>query len=641
MFPRVKRITTKSGTYEYLVLSESVRGKNGKSTTKDLVKLGNLKNFDRKTVEGLVEGLIRLFDIEAYGRTDDVEILESLEHGSILLWRTIWKQLKLGRAIKGLLDRNSRLKLEVWKYVELMVVGRCIQPSSKLAGTRWYDTTCYKVMKGYHSLDSDVEYFYRSMDHLLSIKDELEMAIFARLQDLFSINVRLTFYDITSTFFHTEGCSIADFGYSRDNRPDKQQIVIGVVTSYEGYPIKHFVFEGNTKDEATVGTVVKKLSEQFNIEETVFVGDRGMISKLNLGLVEEEEFDYIMGVKHRQSELADMILDDAEIFANASSDARGLLTVDKRFKARDFLLWKIAKVIELSEEQRNSAPWKNAEEVLIRLTENSSSPHLELYDVLAPILSQHDSMKLSRMKSRTTRLLKKYEGDYEKEYRFVVCRNTTRKEQSLKARTRRVGELMSEIDKTIQSNRVADRQVKIANLFTGHRRSLRRFFKFDLDEAGAYLSCKLDQNMLDNEKRYDGVFVLATNRNDLSVTKVVQSYKNLQQVETLFDDLKHFVDINPVRHWLEGRVRAHVFICILSLLLKRVFEIDILGNKCTTLPLEEISKSKLVKYRVKASPRSEKTHTFYQVTAHSQAQLDHFKVAKIKSPSAVDDYMWC
>jgi transposase len=642
MFPRIKRINTQSGNYEYLVLSESVRGDNGKSTTRDVAKLGNLKNFDQKTVEDLVDGLIRLFDIETYGRTDDVEILESLEHGSILLWQTLWRRLKLGQEIQRLVKRgNRRLKLEVWKFVELMVVGRCIQPGSKLAGTRWYDSTCYKAMKGYQDLETDVEYFYRSMDHLLAIKEALELAIFSHLRDLFSINVKLTFYDITSTFFHTDSCPIAEFGHSRDHRPDKQQIVIGVVTSFEGYPIKHFVFEGNTKDETTVGKVVTALKQQFNIEETIFVGDRGMITRLNLERIENEEFDYIMGVKHRQSELAEMVLDDAELFTDVQEDAKGLLKVDRHVRTSTFLLWKISTILNVSDSQRELPCWQETEDTITNLTNDSSSPHLHLLQTLTPILTGQAQEELKKNQSRITRLLKKYEGEYEKEHRFVVCCNTSRKVQSLQARTKRIAELSTAINEVLQSTKVRDRQIRIADLFAGHRKPLRRFFDFHTDESGCYVGCRLNASELLNEERYDGVFVLGTNRQDLSVDKVVGSYKNLQEVETLFDDLKHFVDINPVRHWLEGRVRAHVFICILSLLLKRVFEIDVLKNKCTTIPLEEIHKSKLVKYRVKMSPHSQRTRTFYRVTAHSKEQLGYFCAAGINHPASVEEYVWC
>jgi hypothetical protein len=83
----------------------------------------------------------------------------------------------------------------------MMVINRCADPLSKLATSRWIDRTCYKVMKGYHNLNMNVEYFYRSMDYLLSIKDDLEHALYTKLKSLFSINVKLTFYDITSNFF--------------------------------------------------------------------------------------------------------------------------------------------------------------------------------------------------------------------------------------------------------------------------------------------------------------------------------------------------------------------------------------------------------------------------------------------------------
>jgi transposase len=84
-----------------------------------------------------------------------------------------------------------------------------------------------------------------------------------------------------------------------------------------------------------------------------------------------------------------------------------------------------------------------------------------------------------------------------------------------------------------------------------------------------------------------------SSRYDLKASEVVESYKNLKVVEMLFDDLKNFVDIRPIRHWLQVRVRAHVFICVLALLLKRIFEIHYMKSKCTMEPLEEISKSKL------------------------------------------------
>ncbi len=260
MFPRIARSEKKSGTYEYLVISESVHVKGKGSTTRNVANLGNIKKLGGDNIESLIDGLIRIFRLEKYALSDDIRILESLEHGSIIFWRKIWNKIDLSGEIRRLVWTNgNKVKIPVEKYVEMMVVNRCVDPLSKLGATRWMERTCYKAMKGYHDLNPDVEYFYRSMDHLLSIKDELELALYYKLRSLFSINVKLTFYDITSTFFYTNSCPIGKNGYSRDKRPDKEQIVVGVVTSYEGYPIKHYVFKGNTKDETTVADIVREL----------------------------------------------------------------------------------------------------------------------------------------------------------------------------------------------------------------------------------------------------------------------------------------------------------------------------------------------------------------------------------------------
>ncbi len=293
MFPRISKSTKNGRSYEYLVISESIHVTGKGSTTRNIATLGNIKRFSDQDVANLIDGFIRIFKLEKYCLSEDVQMLESLEHGSIIFWQKIWDQLGLSKIIKRHVKlKDKRIQLEVDKYVQMMVINRCVDPLSKLGVTRWIKRTCYKEMVGYKDLDFDVTYFYRSMDHLLTVKDDLEFAIYEKLKDLFSINVKLTFYDITSSYFYTDNCDIGKNGYSRDNRPEREQIVIGVVTSFEGYPIKHYVFEGNRKDETTVKQVVKQLKSEYNIEDTTFVGDRGMITKLNLARLEGEGFEY-------------------------------------------------------------------------------------------------------------------------------------------------------------------------------------------------------------------------------------------------------------------------------------------------------------------------------------------------------------
>lgn len=641
MFPRIVKTNKSYASYEYLVISESVRGKNGGSTTKNVATLGNVRNFSHEKVKGLIDGLIRLFEIEDYALTDQIEVLESLEHGSVVLWRALWRRMKLSGEIKSLLSKSeSRIKIDVEKYIEIMVVNRCVNPLSKLGVTRWFDTTCYKMMKGYGDLNLDVEYFYRSMNYLLKIKEELELAMFQRLRNLFTINVRMTFYDITSTFFHTDSCPLSAHGHSRDMRPDKQQIVIGVVTSYEGYPIKHYVFEGNTKDEATVGEVLRDLRNDFNIEETTFVGDRGMISKLNLRKLEDEQFDYIMGVKHRQDEMVQMFFDENGLPEDEYVKHRDLKIQDRRIAVKDFILWKTKKMMRDNKLDCSETILSPLTDCVRALRNDSEVKYSDFRDALERLVPG-DGDKIRR---KIFALIKKYKNRYEDVVRVVVCLNDERKKIAKKRRDVKLRELSGELEKIFKNETAAPERVKKTHdVFDGHKKRFRKFFVWEKASDGETpVGFELDRMRIEDEEKYDGIFMLTTSRgeNDLDAEKIVRSYKNLQEVEMLFDDLKHFVDVRPMRHWLEVRVRAHVFICVLALLLKRIFEVDCLKNKSTMEPLEIISKSKLVKHKIRFSEKEERSQVIPKVTTTTEEQKKIFDLVGIKNPMSLEDYAW-
>ncbi len=121
---------------------------------------------------------------------------------------------------------------------------------------------------------------------------------------------------------------------------------------------------------------------------------------------------------------------------------------------------------------------------------------------------------------------------------------------------------------------------------------------------------------------------------------MVASYKNLREVETLFDDFKNFVDIRPIRHRLEERVRGQVLIGILALLLKRLFEINCLKTKSIMEPLEEINKVKLVRFKVKFSEKEDRHQIIPKVTNLTQKQKEYFKAVGIKNPMNIEKFMW-
>ena len=661
MFPRIAKSKKKNKTYQYLVVSES-SWEHGQSKTRNIANLGNIERFSNHDIEGLIDGLIKIFSLDTYVLRDDVEILESLEHGTIIFWRKFWNELGLGDILRRQLKKhNPHVQIAVEQYVEMMVVNRCIRPCSKLRTAGWVDTTSYKVMHGYSRLERDVNYFYRSMDCLIEIKDAVELAIFERLRNLFSVNVKLTFYDITSTYFHTDNCPLGEHGYSRDHRRDCEQIVIGVVTSYEGYPLKHYVFKGDTTDVTTVKEVVKNLKQSYHIEETVFVGDRGMVSKVNIEELEEHGFDCIMGVKMHQNELYQSVILREELdWKEAPLEHRGLKVLEKHVVIKDFLNWNLKRLLR---ENQIDISDKEFEPIVegIRALSNTTKPDFKGFRKLLRACRSGIDSKLCQ---KVITLLKRYTNHYDDTARFIICLNPERRQTDSKKRQTAIESCTTKLDAlfentkeqktnrsqkkkktkndtTSSSNQLMERERKIAKVFEGYRAKYRKFFQFQRDETTQYVTgCRVNQSVIDFEAKFDGVFALLSTRDKLGATTVIDSYKNLQEVETLFDDLKHFVDVHPIRHRLEERVRAHVFVCILALLLKRIFEINYLKSKSVTEPLAEIEKVKLVRYKVKFSEREERQQIIPKVTTITANQKKYFNMIGLKNPSNIEQFTW-
>jgi transposase len=138
---------------------------------------------------------------------------------------------------------------------------------------------------------------YEGLDRLLPHKEAIEKHLRNRLGELFELKCDLLLYDVTSTYFEgeMEGCPSAQRGYSRDSRPDRPQICIGLVVTEEGFPLGYEVFAGNRQDSTTVRTIVEALEKKYGSLNRVWVMDRGMVSEANLAFLRERGGHYIVG----------------------------------------------------------------------------------------------------------------------------------------------------------------------------------------------------------------------------------------------------------------------------------------------------------------------------------------------------------
>jgi len=161
-----------------------------------------------------------------------------------------------------------------------MIVARLIEPASKLATGRLLDdetATCSlgRVL-GLEAVDE--QELYGALDWLIEQQERIEKGLARR----HLTNGTLVLYDVSSTYFEGRTCELAQYGYNRDGKKGKLQIVFGLLCSPDGCPVAIEVFEGNVGDPSTLHSQVAKLKERFALERVVLVGDRGMITEARL-----------------------------------------------------------------------------------------------------------------------------------------------------------------------------------------------------------------------------------------------------------------------------------------------------------------------------------------------------------------------
>jgi hypothetical protein len=162
-----------------------------------------------------------------------------------------------------------------------MVAARIVAPHTKLATTRWWHTTT--LASDFGVAEANEDDLYAAMDWLLARQDAIQQKLAARhLSD-----GGLVLYDLSSSYFEGTTCPLAKLGHNRDGKKGLLQVNYGLLTDARGCPVAVSVHEGNVADSATFLPEVRRLREQFGIEQMVMVGDRGMIGRATITQLRE------------------------------------------------------------------------------------------------------------------------------------------------------------------------------------------------------------------------------------------------------------------------------------------------------------------------------------------------------------------
>lgn len=198
-------------------------------------------------------------------------------------------------ALKQLAERVGLLQVlgsERWaKLVLFLVLARGAAQGSRLSAVRWATQHAVAETLGLQPFDEDD--LYAALDRLAAKQEDVEDALYRRTVRQQGSPPTVVLYDVTASYLEGAQNALAAFGYSRDKKPGKAQVVIGLLTTVAGEPLAVHVYEGNTADPVTVPAQVHTLRSRFGITEVVFVGDRGMVKAKGKGALTTAGFRYI------------------------------------------------------------------------------------------------------------------------------------------------------------------------------------------------------------------------------------------------------------------------------------------------------------------------------------------------------------
>jgi hypothetical protein len=470
--------------------------------------LANLSGLPAGTVDA-IEAALKGTPLVPAGAA--VSIVSSVPHGHVAAVHAMAVKLGLPQLL-GPAGRQRDLALA-------MIESRVVAPSSKLAGLAWWDDVTLGADLGVAGASTDEA--YAAMDWLAGRQDPIEKQLGARHLAPEANPGRMALFDLSSSWMEGTHCPLAARGYSRDGKKGKLQIEYGLLTDPEGRPVAVRVFPGNTGDPAAFAAIAGVVREQFGLERMVMVGDRGMITTARIAALNKPGSD-------------------------SDSAAAGEDTAGSKGKGTG----KAHSHSEAAQLQGGQYGWITALRApAIRKLMAEGSPlqmSLSGEQNLAEITSQD------------------FPGE-----RLIACRNPVlaaeraRKREDLLAATEKV---LAPLIARVAAGRLSGKDnigVETGKVIGKHNVAKH----FDITITSDSLTVTRRQDQIDAEAALDGFYVIRTSvpAGQLDAPAVVAAYKNLKYAGRDFRHIKaDDLDLRPVFHRLDQRVRAHVLICMLA-----------------------------------------------------------------------------
>ena len=273
---------TRSGkTHKRYLLRTSYR-ENGKVKKKTIASLCTLTPDE---ISSLKLALQHKSDLSALTSIKGVEVIQGKSFGAIIVLKAIADELGITKA----LGNSKEAVMAMWQ-----IMGRVLFQGSRLSLLRMLDIhEAEKILSVPNNLSA--KQLYTNLSWL----EQNQLKIEKKLQNYHKVQSNLYLYDVTSSYLEGENNELAEYGYNRDKKKGKKQIVIGLLTASDGTPVAVRVFKGNTSDSKTIPDQIDLLKKEFMIKKVTLVGDRAMFPKSQKDDL-PETISYITAISKRQ-----------------------------------------------------------------------------------------------------------------------------------------------------------------------------------------------------------------------------------------------------------------------------------------------------------------------------------------------------
>lgn len=469
MFLQVTKSKRKGVEYKSYLIRESFRTPDG-PRSRTVCNITELPEWVRNLIGDALKKKVPDTRVMA----DDVVLDSAKDYGGIAVLKDAWERYRMNEVL-DVIEGSEKKGL-----LQAIVFSRLLFPCSKMGLGDRAAETCLAEACGVSESDLFNENkLYEAMDTLTGNWVSIEKKLYKQHGEG---SVKWVLYDLTSVYFEGKGpTKHAKYGYSRDHRGDRHQVIVAVATDPKGIPLHVEVLRGNRADQTTLRGLLKALKRRFGIKDAVFVFDGGMSSKLNLQQLQEDEIKYVTRLSGNQ--------------------LKALLT-------------------HLPEAQQP-----------------------ELWD-------------------RTQMMEVTFEGK-----RYVIAGGSERQNRDKSRRQLRIAKAEAELNRL---SLVQRKQIDVQKLASQIGRTLQRlkahhYFEYRVSDEGV-ITWKQKSAVIEQESRVDGWYLIHTNLDANMATKsdVLGHYKSLIVVENAFSHLKSYLEMRPIYHYRQDRVRNHIRLCFLA-----------------------------------------------------------------------------